>query len=861
MKINKLRYKVYGKLIDHDIELSTGINIFLGDNEAGKSTIFNSIATLIYGFKPSARERHPYVNWARNEINFSSEITETEELFTVERSLKSVPRFIISRFIGNSTQQFRNEPLPFVNHVSEALFEAVFHLTADDLNQFEKASIESIQEKLIFNYGSDYLNKASDVILKLEQDINALWRKDKRGNPKINQLQTQINQLKLQRHEAEKSYELVRAQMFRLEAIEISFNRAVLDKKNLNQSLRLMRTNLPIRELIVRIDDLKRTLYKMEAFTALDVKRIDSIEQNQIKMIEATLKVEKAELEHAKLKETLYVYSEHERKLLNFKDEIEPLKSPLQDLVRFEHEEHSKLDELVRLREKIGGQYKILFDSELVDGFKATLKKLPVLDLMTLLQKYTDGVDRNAEIEKRMTANRSRIKKANLILGIAGIVAFIVGLVIEPLRLVSFVGIGLFGFSMARIKFDDSKESSERVDLTDLTQKIDVVCGAFVLPDYVYRDNSLRFFGKLEQLILLLHEEDALHEKWASLIDCQKAIEGTLSNVMHAKGFDTTRGPALSLQYLLAQVDRLAEIEVIETKKHFQMDLMEATIKSNRLECMELEIVIRDLKALVEDFGDGDYEFGLKMIALNTELTRKIKVYSDELSSMHYDLEVVLEASDERVLEMEAQIAEIDALEKQLLTEKMRLSSEIQRYNETINLEAINSQILVCEIELIEWIEQRNQLMVLLEIVKFSDERYRVENQPNIIQRVSYFMNQMTHGKYQEVLICEDNGHFDLQFLIDGEIVPISRAFSKGTIQQLFFAYRLAVLEALDPQNQLPFVLDEAFVNWDSKRFVDTLKLLEEVSKERQIMVFTCHRSLARQIADNTTSKLIEVAV
>ena len=584
MKINKLRYKVYGKLIDHDIELSTGINIFLGDNEAGKSTIFNSIATLIYGFKPSTRERHPYANWARNEINFSSEITETEELFTVERSLKSVPRFIISKFVNNSTQQFRNEPLPFVNHVSEALFEAVFHLTADDLNQFEKASIESIQEKLIFNYGSEYLNKASDVIFKLEQEINALWRKDKRGNPKINQIQTEINQLKLQRHEAEKSYELVRMQMLRIEAIETSFNRAVLDKKTLNQSLRQMRTNLPIRELIKRIDDLKRTLYKMEAFAALDVKRIDSIEQNQIKMIDATLKVEKAELEHANLKETLFAYSEHDRKLLNFKVEIEPLKSALLDLMRFENEAHSKLDEIVRLREKIGGQYKFLFDSVLEDAFKATLKKLPVIDLMTLLQKYTDGVDKNAEVEKRMTANRSRIKKGYLILGIAGIVAFIVGLLYEPLRLVSFVGIGAFGFSMARIKFNNPNETSESVDLTDLTQKIDEVCGALVLPDYVYRDNSLRFFGKLEQLILLLHEEDALHEKWSSLIDCQKAIEGNISNVMHTKGFDTTRGPALSLQYVLAQMDRLTEIEVVETKKHFQMDMIEATIKINRLD-------------------------------------------------------------------------------------------------------------------------------------------------------------------------------------------------------------------------------------------------------------------------------------
>ncbi len=860
MIINKLRYKVYGKLIDHDIDLSPRINIFLGDNEAGKSTIFNSISTLIYGFKPSSREKHPYVNWSKNEINFSSEITETGELLTIERSLKSVPRFNISKS-NNSMQIFRNEPLPFVNHVSDTLFEAVFHLTAEDLNQFEKASFETIQEKLIFNYGSDYLNKASDVILKLEQDINALWRKDKRGNPKINQLQLEINQLKLQRHEAEKSYEIVRANLLKIDAIEARFKQADLDRKALEQSLRQMRANLPIRELIEKIETLKRAIYKIDAYSTLDSKLIDLIDRNQIKLNEAIARAEESELACSNLKKTLFVYSEHDKKLLNFKMEIEPLKIALNDMMRFEQEEHSKLDELVKLREKIGGQYKLLFDTELEDVVKTTLKKLPVLDLMTLLQKYTDGIDNNEAIEKRELALQSRKKKGNLLIGIIGIAAFIIGLIYEPLRLASFVGIGAFGYSMAHLKLSDSNALSEKVDLMALTQKIEALCGVIVLPDYVYRDNSLRFFGKLEQLILLLHEEDAVHEKWANLIDCQKAIEGTISSVMVDKGFDTTRGAVLSLQYVLAQMDRLSEIEAIEAKKQVQIDMIEASIKSNRLERLGLESVIHDLRETVSNFGDGDYEFGLKMIAQNIELTRKIKVFSDELSGQNYEYDSVLVATESRILDIEAKIADIDTLEKHLLGEKHNLALEIQRFDEALSIDAINSQILVAEAELKECIELRNQMMVLLEIIKFSDERYRVENQPNIIQRVSYFMNQMTHGKYKEVLICEENGQFELQFLVDDEIIPVARAFSKGTIQQLFFAYRLAVLEALDPQNQLPFVLDEAFVNWDSKRFVDTLAILEEISKDRQIMIFTCHRNLAIQIGDNTTSRLIEVAV
>jgi len=861
MIINKLFYKIYGKLIDKEIELSPGITVFLGDNEAGKSTIFNSLVTLIYGFKPSSRDKHPYSNWLRNEINFSSEITELGELFMVERSLKSVPKFYLTKDKTQSTQTYRNETLPFINHVSDALFEAVFHLTADDLNQFEKASFESVQEKLIFNYGSDYLNKASDVILQLEQDINALWRKDKRGNPKINQLQNEINALKLQRHDAEKDYEKIQNYLLKIESIEKERIRLLSEKNTLDQSQRQMRTVLPIKALIVKIEALKQNIYKEDAFSEFEGAFIDQMNQTQIKVNDMKSKIERDMHACTQLKHHLFVYSDHDIKLLNFKSEVEPLKNALNELVSIEQEAHSKLDERMKLLEKISGQYKILFDSEINDTIKTQLKKLQVLDLMTHVQKYTDGVDKNEEALKAEKIVRNHKKKETVFGGLLGGIALVLGMVYEQIWFLSFLGIGIIGFTLAHIKSLRSKRNTECVDLTALTEKIEALSGPIVFPEYVLRDRSLRFFGKLEQLIMLIYEEDTLYEKWVSLNERQKVIETTISTVLVDKKFEPSRGAALSLQYILAQMERLSEIEGIETKKNLEIEHLQNVIQSDRKACTALENNLIDLKAKIKNFGQGDYDFGLNRITHNLELTRTIKVYEDELSTIQFDRDAVLEASETVLSGIETRITEIHALEKQLLSEKMQYTSEIERYNDLTNLEAINSQLLVAEEQMNEWMENRNQLMVLLEIIKSSDERYRIENQPNIITRVSHFMNQMTQGKYKEVLISEDNGNFELQCVIDGEIIPFAKAFSKGTIQQLFFAYRLAILEALDPQNQLPFVLDEAFVNWDSNRYLETLKILEDVSKKRQIIMFTCHRNLAKQVVEHTPSKLIELAV
>jgi uncharacterized protein YhaN len=129
--------------------------------------------------------------------------------------------------------------------------------------------------------------------------------------------------------------------------------------------------------------------------------------------------------------------------------------------------------------------------------------------------------------------------------------------------------------------------------------------------------------------------------------------------------------------------------------------------------------------------------------------------------------------------------------------------------------------------------------MVMAEILKYADDKFRRENQPDILNRVSGLMAAMTLGKYQKVLISEN---FELQFLVNNEVIPVSKAFSKGTLNQLFLAFRLAVIEMINKgKTPLPIVLDEAFVNWDDQRLAATYKVLEDFGKRHQIIILTCH--------------------
>jgi uncharacterized protein YhaN len=73
-----------------------------------------------------------------------------------------------------------------------------------------------------------------------------------------------------------------------------------------------------------------------------------------------------------------------------------------------------------------------------------------------------------------------------------------------------------------------------------------------------------------------------------------------------------------------------------------------------------------------------------------------------------------------------------------------------------------------------------------------------------------------------------------------GAVISIDM-LSYGTIEQIYLALRIAASELLMLKGEaLPLMLDEIFSFYDHKRTVETLEMLKGLSRERQIILFTC---------------------
>lgn len=113
-------------------------------------------------------------------------------------------------------------------------------------------------------------------------------------------------------------------------------------------------------------------------------------------------------------------------------------------------------------------------------------------------------------------------------------------------------------------------------------------------------------------------------------------------------------------------------------------------------------------------------------------------------------------------------------------------------------------------------------------------------------------------GRQAEKIFAKLTGMKYNKVFLNREMVPSAQetdqisprdawSLSRGTIDQLYLAVRLAICDLVLPEREAaPIVLDDALVNFDDRRMAAALDYLVELGQRRQILLFTCqHREAA----------------
>ena len=183
---------------------------------------------------------------------------------------------------------------------------------------------------------------------------------------------------------------------------------------------------------------------------------------------------------------------------------------------------------------------------------------------------------------------------------------------------------------------------------------------------------------------------------------------------------------------------------------------------------------------------------------------------------------------------------EIDKVQKEFNLAKIKLH-ELDFDKENVepkidNLMKIEEKLVNNNEKIVNLKKLEKSMNLAKELLEKAYEKMKNTVTPKFTENLSKNINEITNGKYTNVMVQDDNGL--VVELENGNYVEANR-LSVGTIDQLYLSLRLSMIEDLSKE-KMPIILDEAFAYYDTQRLKNILKYLVNTYQDRQIIIFTC---------------------
>ena len=179
--------------------------------------------------------------------------------------------------------------------------------------------------------------------------------------------------------------------------------------------------------------------------------------------------------------------------------------------------------------------------------------------------------------------------------------------------------------------------------------------------------------------------------------------------------------------------------------------------------------------------------------------------------------------------------AEIETLSRQLAQANGRLTA----LGDPL---VLSSSLGYMRAEYEQLCDEYDAISLAIDTLKDADTEIQRRFSPELGKVASGYMSAVTGGRYADVLINRD---FSAMTRISDDAVSRRAEYlSAGTLDIMYLAVRLAVCELALPDGEpCPLILDDALVNLDDERLEQAMKLLGEIAKERQVILFSCRKN------------------
>lgn len=277
--------------------------------------------------------------------------------------------------------------------------------------------------------------------------------------------------------------------------------------------------------------------------------------------------------------------------------------------------------------------------------------------------------------------------------------------------------------------------------------------------------------------------------------------------------------------YGLTVIFQIDEMQILISRLKIQHDI---TVQLNaKLEQKNAQI--GRVKTLTSEFGKFDN-------ALFTQ---------EQIDQKLSELKTSILALQESKREFSERKSELDQQLGKLTHEKMSLSSDTTKAN-------LDSQIHDLLFHMKENIQDYLTINLSIELILQIIRDYQEKHRLPLLEKATAHFKAMTCGLYHRVQLnmLESQSYLTCVDHKEREISLIQ--LSQGTRDQLYLSLKLALYETLiDCKESLPLVLDDILVQFDDRRAVSALKVIQKLSASTQVFFLTHHPHIVK-LAEKT---------
>lgn len=895
MIIKSVNINSFGGIKNKKINFSKGLNIVYGENEAGKSTIQSFIKIWLYGFSSykgkdyKLNERIKYTPNDGDNISGELNVIHEDKEYIIRRTFgrtkKEDTSIIINSITGEEVQYInKEEPGKYFFNINRSTFINTVFIGQLGVS-VKKDKEEEILDKLSNSIGSEEGQVSVEVafskLYKYKKSISNIRKSgslDVLKNKYGDLLSERYEAYKLSNHNIENEENLIKLNEEKLN-INKEISNLEIYKKYLKK-IKIKKEYQEITEYFKRKEKLRNEQFSINKDLTFNDEVINNIF------------IENVKEDYSMYLNLLDIVNDEEERICVKEERLIELKVPLREYYYINNLpkdilskleglkiKNEMLTEKYQINESIKNEIEFLNikkkEAENLIGSAIEIKNFKE-DLEALLLIYEEELKKLKSImEEESDKPQNNIFLISLV--VIFFISIILGIFIDNSNLKALLytislGILIFiGFNFYINKKGSNKEKTSFLlegNIEKIEIKLNEYCSKLQVNNYSELVNKLSVYKNYLELEEKINRK--INEKLSqrsilnldSAMDERENIKEEINNYLRIASVD-------SIDKLIKEIYKYKE----DFKEVNNLEIELNNLKSSLNRTKE-QLLMREekLKRSLESIGFKNINIS-EIDEIIKEIEEKIKKrdeVSKSLASVEEAYSALTKGKDiNKIKEELGDVINInfnysyeneDEIDEVIKEKNIRLVDVEKKLKDIENeiknrfigkrtIPVIEEEIKEVESNIEKYETQLKASYVVSEVLTEVYDEIRSSFGPILNSNVITSFKEFTDGKYNEVMVS-DNYEMKVK---DDKSIMAAEVLSNGANDQLYLSLRLAFVEMIFKNKDIPICLDDTFIQYDDKRLERTIKYL---IKERfeQYIIFTCQKREEAVIRNNSIS-------